>query len=240
MNSVRECPVDLADPPILAKSSLQASSGAAAFSDEDAMTSGAAVESCNVDRLIDQYAERIYQYSMRMALNAADAEDIVQQTFLIAHQRINQLREADKAFGWLCAIARSCFLKMARRNRPVAASTMELNVDEVPETSAQSDWIEGDQLQFALARLNDDHRLILVMFYFEQLTYQEISQRLDLKIGTVMSRLARAKSRLRALLDPAGYDNGNVLEDGTALEDSNVLKDSNAHEDINTTKDSTD
>lgn len=225
MNSVRECPVDLANPPILAKSSIQASSGAAAFSVENAMTSGVAVESCNVDRLIEQYAERIYQYSMRMALNAADAEDIVQQTFLIAHQRINQLREADKAFGWLCAIARSCFLKMARRNRPVAASTMELNVDEVPETSVQSDWIEGDQLQFALARLNDDHRLILVMFYFEQLTYQEISERLDLKIGTVMSRLARAKSRLRALLDPTAYDISNANEDNSTTRSSKSTQD---------------
>ena len=160
------------------------------------------MERSDVDKLIELYAGRIYQYSFRLTVNAADAEDVVQQTFLIAHQRIEQLREPDRAFGWLCAIARSCFLKTTRRNRPVAASTMELNVDEVAEDADQHDWIEEDQLNNALARLNDDHRVILAMFYFEQLSYQEIADQLELKIGTVMSRLARAKSKLRELLVP--------------------------------------
>ena len=160
------------------------------------------MERGDVDKLIELYAGRIYRYSFRLTSNESDAEDVVQQTFLIAHQRIDQLRDPESAFGWLCAIARSCFLKTTRRNRPVAASTMELNVDEVAENANHPDWIEEEQLGNALARLNDEHRLVLAMYYFEQLSYQEIADRLQLKIGTVMSRLARAKSKLRQLLAP--------------------------------------
>ncbi len=74
-----------------------------------------------------------------------------------------------------------------------------MNVDHVPAV-ARDDDADLDQLQKALNELPDAARLVVVMFYFEECTYQEIADRLEVPIGTVMSRLARARGRLRTLL----------------------------------------
>lgn len=74
-----------------------------------------------------------------------------------------------------------------------------MNVDHVPAVARDND-ADLDQLQKALNELPDAARLVVVMFYFEECTYQEIADRLEVPIGTVMSRLARARGRLRTLL----------------------------------------
>ena len=72
-------------------------------------------------------------------------------------------------------------------------------MDCVPATVRDSEP-DRDQLQHALSRLSDAFRLAVVMFYFEGCSYREIADRLDVPIGTVMSRLARARSHLRSVL----------------------------------------
>ena len=62
-------------------------------------------------QLIQEFAGPLYRYAFRLAGQASDAEDLVQQTFLVAQQRLHQLREADRASAWLYAVLRSCFLK---------------------------------------------------------------------------------------------------------------------------------
>ena len=153
-----------------------------------------------IDDLIDRYHASVYRYLYRLAGNGADAEDLAQQTFLIAHQRMHQIREPGKAKAWLLTVARSCFLKMGRRRRPVDAATLELDVDLIPTEIEENELVDSERLQMALNQLDENQRVILMMFYFQQLSYQEISEQLDIKIGTVMSRLSRAKSRLRGVL----------------------------------------
>lgn len=155
--------------------------------------------SAQIQRLISEHHARLYRYAYRLTGSAADAEDITQQTFLTAHQRLDQLRDESKAGSWLTAILRTTFLKSVRRRRPVDASSLELDVGEIP-ADATDDPIDREQLQAALNDLSDDYRVVLLMFYFEQSSYKEIAEQLDLPIGTVMSRLSRAKGRLRAAL----------------------------------------
>lgn len=152
-----------------------------------------------MQQLIADHHQRLYRYAFRLTGSAADAEDITQQTYLIAQQRLDQLRDEAKAGAWLTAILRTTFLKSVRRQRPVDASSMELDVTEIPSQAAE-DPVDQELLQSALSSLSDDYRLVLLMFYFEQASYREIAERLELPIGTVMSRLSRAKSRLRAAL----------------------------------------
>lgn len=156
-----------------------------------------------VRQLVLAHYEAVYRYAFRLTGLVADAEDATQQTFLIAQRKLHQLRDADKADRWLFAILRSCYLKSRRKQRPVPAANLELNVDELPEDSVrqleQSD-VDQERLQQALDELSDDHKLILLMFYFEDLSYKEISAQLNVKIGTVMSRLSRAKGWLRKCL----------------------------------------
>jgi RNA polymerase sigma-70 factor (ECF subfamily) len=150
--------------------------------------------------LVREYYVSTYRYAYRLCGNQADAEDLTQQTFLVVQTKLHQVRERQKVQRWIFVVLRSCFLKSKRRTRPIAAANLELDVDEVPEHRITEQSFDKQDLQRALNDLPEEFRLVVLMFYFEDLTYQEIAEQLSLPIGTVMSRLARAKARLRRRL----------------------------------------
>ena len=163
----------------------------------------APADSARLRQIVEQHYSAIYGYAYRLSGSVADAEDLTQQTFLIAHQKLHQVREQDKVDRWLYTIARTCFLKSRRRKRPSPAANLELNVDEIPERFRNDSPVDEERLQQALNELGDDFKVVVMMFYFEDLSYKQIAEELEIPIGTVMSRLARAKGRLRqGLADP--------------------------------------
>lgn len=143
--------------------------------------------------LVSEHHAAVYRYAFRLTGSSDTAEDLVQQAFLLAQQRLAQLREASRAAGWLMAIVRNCFLKSKRRMRVVEPLTEE----PVSRDEEFPDWLDPELLQQALGRLPDEARAILVLFFFEDCSYKEIADSLELPLGTVMSRLSRAKQRLR-------------------------------------------
>jgi RNA polymerase sigma-70 factor (ECF subfamily) len=153
--------------------------------------------SLSMPGLVHQHYRAVYGYAYRLTGNASDAEDLCQQTFLIAQRKLHQVRDRAKADRWLLSIVRTCFLKSRRRKRPLTG--IELAVDEIPDRATESP-IDGEQLQAALNALPDEFRVVVTMFYFDCCSYKEIASELGLPIGTVMSRLARAKGRLRQRL----------------------------------------
>jgi RNA polymerase sigma-70 factor (ECF subfamily) len=160
-----------------------------------------------VQPLIDEHLDAVYRYAYRLTGDVHDAEDLTQQVFLLAQQRLEQLREADRARGWLFTILRNCFLKMVQQKRPIPATNLSLNLEVLPLESKNglagnhaSQAVDAAELQAAIDELPADFRLVVVMFYFEDCSYREIAEKLDLPIGTVMSRLARAKGHLRSRL----------------------------------------
>jgi len=149
----------------------------------------------DIAQLVAEHHAAVYRYAYRLTGSAADADDLSQQAFLLAHQRLAQLRDDTRAGGWLMAIVRNCFLKNRRR---IVAKVEPL--DEEPAAAPDDDfpeWVDPEQLQQVLSRLPDDARAILVLFFFEDCSYKEIAEALEVPIGTVMSRLSRAKARLR-------------------------------------------
>ena len=152
------------------------------------------------EQLVADHHRVVYAYAYRLSGNQADAEDVTQQTFLQAHRNLDQLRQPDRPVPWLLSIARSCWLKSVRRQRPTSAGVVELDVNEVPGPFPTDDDIDREQLQLALDQLPDEFRLPVVMFYFEELSYKEIAAELDIAAVTVMSRLSRAKNHLRKFL----------------------------------------
>ena len=152
--------------------------------------------------LIAAHHAALYRYAYRLSGCAAEAEDLTQQSFLIAQRKLHQLREAERAGAWLFAVLRSCFLKSLRRQRPIPAAALNLEVEEFAGPTPQVDEVDRERLAAALADLPDEFRLVLLMFYFEELSYQEIAKQLEIPIGTVMSRLSRAKGHLRRRLAP--------------------------------------
>jgi len=157
----------------------------------------------NIHSLIANHHIDLYRYAYRLTGKQEEAEDLTQQTFMIAHEKINQLRDPSLARSWLFTVLRNCFLKTKRKPLPQNAASVEINVNDIPETRLNDDNLDGELLQNALNQLSEEFRLVLVMFFFERCSYKEIAEKLDLPIGTVMSRLSRAKSHLRGKLTSA-------------------------------------
>ena len=82
----------------------------------------------------------------------------------------------------------------------MTSTLADLDMGEVPQPAAELQAVDAEELQQVLGELSEDLRLILLMFYFEELSYKQIADDLEIPIGTVMSRLSRAKQKLRERL----------------------------------------
>ena len=159
------------------------------------------VVAITVESLIRDHHAALYRYAYRLSGSAVEAEDIVQQTFMVVCRKLDQVRDPQHVSAWLYAVLRSCFLKSRRKPQPQTVGNLEINLDQLPERSPVPESIDRDQLQLALDELPEEYKLVVLMFYFEHCSYKQIAERLNLPIGTVMSRLARGKARLRSRLD---------------------------------------
>ena len=160
-----------------------------------------------ISDLIADYHTPLFAYAYRLCGQTADAEDLLQQTFLIVHQRLDQLRDPQSAKGWLYAILRSAFLRTQRKQRPVVEVDLGMEDAESLERVEEDPliWeIDREAVHEALKELPEDFRLVVLMHYFENLSCQEIADSLSLPLGTVLSRLSRGKGRLRRRLEGAG------------------------------------
>ena len=163
-------------------------------------------ESVSVENLVLAHHAAIYRYALRLTRSQADAEDLTQQTFLTAQRKLHQLRDAAKALAWLYAVLRSCHLKSRRKLAAQAAGSIDLEIEQITDGGPLAPaLLEADldrqAVQAAVDELPDEFKMVVLMFYFEDQSYKDIARELDLPIGTVMSRLSRAKSRLKAALD---------------------------------------
>lgn len=157
-----------------------------------------------VRELIDAHYESLYRYAYRLSGSAADAEDLTQETFAKAISRLPQLRDRERAKAWLFRILRNAYLHKARddrRGRLVSLDAADVFAPAADE--ADTPDVDPAKLQAALNELDETFRTPLILFYFEEFSYRDIADQMDLPIGTVMSRLARAKAYLRAKLAPA-------------------------------------
>ena len=148
-----------------------------------------------IESLIDEHYSFVFGFLYRLSGSRADAEDLTQQTFLSACANLQQLREPAKARGWLCTIGRNAFLKLVSKRK-----TPNVDLDSVPEVAETTDpstEIDGEQLQNLLNQMPEEFRSAVVLFYYEGCSYREIADRMEIPIGTVMSRLARGKAWLR-------------------------------------------
>lgn len=155
-------------------------------------------------QLVAEHHHAVYRYAYRLAGSAVDAEDLTQQVFLIAQRKLEQLRKTESVQSWLFTILRRRFLKVAQRKQPVPAGSIGLNVENIPAKVPAAEAIDREALQRAIDELPAPHRAVVTMFYYEDCSYREIAEKLEVPIGTVMSRLARAKGHLRAALFGGG------------------------------------
>ena len=155
------------------------------------------------EKLVERNYATVYRYAYRLAGCAATAEDITQDVFMKAIAHLDQLRSGDAERSWLLSITRREFMRWLRQvarpahGRPSSldeegALGTELNSQAQAPPLDNEDWVKA-----ALGQLNEDARVALLMYYFEDLSYAEIAQQLQIPIGTVMSRLSRGREHLR-------------------------------------------
>ena len=152
------------------------------------------------NQLLATNFEVVFRYAYRLTGCRSSAEDITQEVFLRAFKSIEQLRDPLAERGWLLAITRNEFARWCRL--AAAQRTISAQEDFADQVEGgERDLERRDWVQAALEHLPVEFRSVVLMFYFEQLSYAEIAESLAIPIGTVMSRLSRAKSHLKRCLD---------------------------------------
>jgi RNA polymerase sigma-70 factor (ECF subfamily) len=165
------------------------------------------------DRLVKKYQRRIYVLIRKMVIDHDDADDIVQEAFVKAFRNLEQFDERFAFYPWLHRIAVNTAInhqkKMSRRMELTRVEDIREPVSN-PGESDPSETLLGRELNekiaSAMAQLPFEQRAVFILRTSEELSYQEIAGRLDISIGTVMSRLSRARERLKEILKP--YLNG--------------------------------
>jgi RNA polymerase sigma-70 factor (ECF subfamily) len=160
-------------------------------------------------QVLDEVFDGLYGYAMVLSRDRTEAEDLVQETCVRAVKAIESLRPGSNAKSWLFTILRNIWLNQVRQQR-AAPKIVDLDVHENTlgmAVEASKDplalyvsKVESDQVREAIQKLPDEFREIIVLREYEELSYQEIATLLDCPAGTVMSRLGRARSKLRSLL----------------------------------------
>jgi len=160
------------------------------------------------EKLVLKYQKRVYYSIRKMVLDHDDANDIVQDTFVKAYLNLNRFDQRFPFYSWLFRIAINTTInfqtKISRRKKIFPDS----NENEIQQCILSNNNQLKDVLQNelnrevvkALEKLPLDQRVVFILKTSEGLSYQEISEQLDISIGTVMSRLSRARTKLRELL----------------------------------------
>jgi RNA polymerase sigma-70 factor (ECF subfamily) len=150
--------------------------------------------------------DQLYNFAHWLTQNRAEAEDLVQETYVKALKGFSSFQSGTNFRAWIYRILRNTFL--TSRTGLKATATVPLDADDAPELPAASGtpetiFIERSQerlLQGAIEELPLHFREILILCEVEEMSYQEIADALSVPIGTVMSRLSRARKALRASL----------------------------------------
>ena len=153
------------------------------------------------EKHLSPHVPMLYKSAIRMCGNPNDAQDLVQETLYIALKSFHQLIDPAKSKSWMFSILRNLFLKDIQKTKKRA----EIEFDSVCDKLSDRQHPEGDflraefrsNIQVVIDTLDERLRVVLVKFYFDGLSYKEISELLNIPIGTVMSRIARAKVYLK-------------------------------------------
>lgn len=152
-----------------------------------------------------EYIDALYGYAMTLTRNTTEAEDLVQETYVRAARASNRPDSNANLKGWLFVIMRNAWLNQVRHRN---AGPLFVDLDSSESAGSAQDnphmvylrKLEREQVREAIESLPDAYREIVVLRDIEGFTYQEIATVLDCPAGTVMSRLGRARGRLRKLL----------------------------------------
>ena len=152
--------------------------------------------------LVDRHQQSIFRIASGLVGNREEAQDVTQEAFLAAFANLSGYDSSRAAFStWLFTIARNRCLNLLKRRRPIALNALD-SIGDVASADPIVSQELSQQLDRALASLPVEQRSAFVLAEIEELTYAEIARIERTSIGTVKSRIHRAKQRLQSLLEP--------------------------------------
>ncbi len=182
-------------------------SGNAVNDDAQLIAETLAGQSTAFGQLVRKYQDRLYNTVVHVVGSTEDARDVVQEAFVQAFIKLGTFQQTSAFYTWLYRIAFNVAASLCRRRHPT------VSVEQIRENSGQEP-VDGNggpgqrlereercrQVQQALAALSDEHRTVLVLREIDGCCYETIAEVLDLPVGTVRSRLHRARLQLREQL----------------------------------------
>jgi RNA polymerase sigma-70 factor (ECF subfamily) len=170
--------------------------------------------------LVHRYQERLYPTVFRLTGCAEDALDVLQEAFLRAYQNLDRFHGESSFYTWIYRIAINLALSDLRRRRHGSGGAVPFGLTNgrTDDPAAPLERAERDErIQKALGALAPDHRAVVVMKEFDGLRYEEIAAMLGVPVGTVRSRLHRARGELRDRLRTLIDDDIPVRPDVTSM-----------------------
>jgi RNA polymerase sigma-70 factor (ECF subfamily) len=171
------------------------------------------------EAFVRRYQDMVFATAVRLLGNHAEAEDVVQTVFLRAFERFDEIGESETAAAWLKTVARHACLNHLTRYRGRWRLFSELTPGAADEGDAYESTLIADVsfmneteraamhavLERVLAELPDHQRVPLVLFHFEEMTYQAIAESLGGSLGKIKTDIHRGRLALRARLKALGY-----------------------------------
>ena len=164
------------------------------------------------EQLVRLHEKKIYNLCLRMCGSSEDAAEAAQDTFLALWRGLEGFREDAALSTWLYRLASNACIDLLRRSKRtvdgISLDDEDVHLEVCDRAPTPEEHVEGRETQRlvreGLAALPEDYRRVLVLRELHQLSYQEISDTLDVDVGTVKSRISRGRKRLCEFLAKAG------------------------------------
>lgn len=158
----------------------------------------------STETLVERFYRSLYHFALSLSRSEVVAADLTQETFYLWSARGHQLHDASKVKAWLFTTLRREFLRRHRHSVRFPHHETSAVEHELPVVaSTVENHLDAATVMQTLQLVDETYRVPLAMFYLEDFSYNEIAEALEVPAGTVMSRLARGKAQLRALLGEA-------------------------------------
>ena len=159
--------------------------------------------------LVERYKLPLYKVMYRMVYNRDDAEDLVEEAFIKAFRSLKKFETGRPFYAWICRIAVNNAINYLRKEKRAQVQPLEfvehqLAAKKGDPVKMTAQKVLQEKIAASMARLPEDDRTILILRVDEEFSYAEISKILNIPRGTVMSRLARARQRLRKIFREMG------------------------------------
>jgi RNA polymerase sigma-70 factor (ECF subfamily) len=149
------------------------------------------------ERLVD-LIPRLRRYARALVSDRASADDLVQDTLERAWSKLHLYRRGTDLRAWLFTVMHNVHVNKVRASR--ATDTLDDEMPELAQRAAQGDGLVVRDLDRSIALLPADQRSVLLLVTLEDMSYEEVARTLGIPMGTVMSRLSRAREKLRAMM----------------------------------------